>query len=296
MTITHTLVKEILEALPIILSLVLIEGLLSVDNALAIASMARHLPEKQQKQALRWGIIGAYLFRGSCMGGAAYFITNPWVKIIGSTYLIYLMSQHFTEAGDEDGDGNPDSSRQRGFLATIIAIEFMDLALSVDNVVAAVAMSPKLWVVCTGVFIGILALRFVAGACLKLIDRFPILEDAAFLLIGYVGFVLCYEILSDPQSGMQVFSGPVHISALQKFVGIVAILTLSLIYAQYEVLHKLCKPFFGVAKIPMKVVALVVGFLLNAVIWPFKSLYSAITDRPKPQVFHTPEEESVSKS
>jgi predicted tellurium resistance membrane protein TerC len=60
----------------------------------------------------------------------------------------------------------------------------MDLSLSVDNVVVAVAMSPKLWVVCTGVFIGILALRLVAGYCIQLIERYPILEHTAFVLIG----------------------------------------------------------------------------------------------------------------
>lgn len=261
---------ELIDAIPVIISLIIIEGLLSVDNALAIAAMASHLPGKQKYQALKWGIVGAYLFRGLCLAFAAWIIENPWLKICGAAYLVYLMSEHFTGAGDEDNDGKPDSPNQRGFIATIVAIEIMDLSLSVDNVVAAVAMSPKLWVVCTGVFIGILALRFVAGACIRLIEKFPVLADTAFLLIGYVGFILCYELLSDPHSGFQVFPGPVHVSAGQKFIGIVIILGVSILYSKSNAMQMALRPLFKLSQAPMKVIATIVGLLLKAILLPFK--------------------------
>ena len=219
----------LIEALPIIVSLIIIEGLLSVDNALAIAAMANHLPGRQKYLALKFGIIGAYFFRGLCLAFAAWIIENPWLKICGAAYLVYLMCDHFR--GSEDSK-SADISKiaQRGFFGTIAAIEIMDLSLSVDNVVAAVAMSPKLWVVCTGVFIGILALRFVAGACIRLIEKFPILEHTAFILVGYVGFILVYELLSDPHSGLQILPGPVHVTTWQKFVGILLIIGISISY------------------------------------------------------------------
>jgi tellurite resistance protein TerC len=260
---------QLFEAIPVIISLIIIEGLLSVDNALAIAAMANHLPGKQKYMALKFGIIGAYLFRGLCLAFAAWVIANPWLKICGAAYLIYLMCEHFTGGGDEDNDGESDSKTQRGFLATIIAIEIMDLSLSVDNIVAAVAMSPKLWVVCTGVFIGILALRFVAGACIKLIEKFPILEETAFLLIGYVGFILVYELLSDPKSGLQVLPGPVHVSALEKFLGIMAIVFASIVYSKVTPVQKALDPIFKLSKTPMKVVAAIVGLILKVVLLPF---------------------------
>jgi YkoY family integral membrane protein len=260
---------QIFEAIPVIISLIIIEGLLSVDNALAIAAMASHLPGKQKYMALKFGIIGAYLFRGLCLAFAAWIIENPWLKICGAAYLIYLMCEHFTGAGDEDNDGESDSKTQRGFIATIIAIEIMDLSLSVDNIVAAVAMSPKLWVVCTGVFIGILALRFVAGACIKLIEKFPILEETAFLLIGYVGFILVYELLSDPQSGLKVLPGPVHVSALEKFLGIMAIVLASIIYSKSQQIQNALNPIFNLLKSPMKVFAAFGGLILKVVFLPF---------------------------
>lgn len=261
---------DLVEAIPVIISLIIIEGLLSVDNALAIAAMASHLPGKQKFQALKWGIVGAYLFRGLCLGFAAWIVENPWLKIGGAAYLIYLMSAHFTGGAEKGEELNAQGTAQRGFVATIVAIEVMDLSLSVDNVVAAVAMSPKLWVVCTGVFIGILALRFVAGACIRLIEKFPVLEDTAFVLIGYVGFILCYELLSDPHSGLQLLPGPVHVSALQKFIGIVLILSVAILYSKSPRLQLVLMPLFRVLNLPMKGVAFSVGLILKVCLLPFR--------------------------
>jgi tellurite resistance protein TerC len=269
--------QEIVESIPVILSLVVIEGLLSVDNALAIAAMASHLPDRQKFLALKFGILGAYFFRGLSMAFAAWIIGNPWLKIVGAAYLLYLMCEHFTGAGDEDADGHPDSPHQRGFLATVVAIEFMDLSLSVDNVVAAVAMSPKLWVVCAGVFIGILALRFVAGACIRLIERFPILEQTAFVLIGYVGLILVYELLSDPGSGLQVLPGPVHVTSLQKFTGVVLIILLSLLYAKSPGIRRILAPAFRFLGIPMRVLAFLVGLVIKAVWFPVNQILNRLS-------------------
>ena len=89
--------SELIEGVPIILSLVVIEGLLSVDNALAIAAMASELPEKQKRLALRLGILGAYGFRALALAFVGWIINNPWVKILGAAYLIYLMCAHLTK-------------------------------------------------------------------------------------------------------------------------------------------------------------------------------------------------------
>jgi len=265
----------LIEALPVIVSLIIIEGLLSVDNALAIAAMANHLPGRQKYLALKFGIIGAYFFRGLCLAFAAWIIENPWLKICGAAYLVYLMCDHFRGSGDAK---NADISKmaQRGVFGTIAAIEIMDLSLSVDNVVAAVAMSPKLWVVCTGVFIGILALRFVAGACIRLIEKFPILEHTAFVLVGYVGFILVYELLSDPHSGIQILPGPVHVTTWQKFIGIVIIIGVSIAYMRSAVVREALQPFLRLLRIPMNALASLVGLFLKVLGFPFRSLASLV--------------------
>ena len=252
---------ELTEAIPVILSLIVIEGLLSVDNALAIAAMASHLPGRQKYLALRLGIIGAYFFRGLALFFAAWIIANPWLKIAGAAYLIYLMCQHFTDAGEGSDGGNETEPKMRGLWATVVAIEIMDLSLSVDNVVAAVAFSPKLWVVCTGVFIGILALRFVAGLCIKLIEKFPILEHTAFLLIGYVGAVLVVELTAH-----------IEVTALQKFICIALIIISTIIYSKSAGIQKMMAPVIKGAFLLMRPVAFLIGLLIKIVVWPFKKL------------------------
>ncbi len=252
--------SEILDALPVIFSLVLIESLLSVDNAIAIAAMARHLPEHQQKLALKFGMLGAYLFRGICMWAAAWIIANPGLKMAGAVFLVHLMASHFCTLEAPEEEVSVDLS-QRGFIATVLAIELMDLSLSVDNVVAAVAISPKLWVVCAGVFLGILALRFVAGYCLKLMEQFPILEHAAFLLIGYVGLILAAEL-----------TWHVEVSSLEKFGGIVVILGLALLYERSKPVQTALTPVFHLLHWPFKIYATVTGFLLSVVSAPFRGI------------------------
>src|SRR5260221_12254433 len=93
---------EMLEVIPVILSLAVINGLLSVDNSLAIAAMASRLPEHQRPRALNWGMAGAYGFRCLCLFFAAVILENDWVKLVGAVYLIYLMCKELTAEEDAE--------------------------------------------------------------------------------------------------------------------------------------------------------------------------------------------------
>jgi tellurite resistance protein TerC len=277
--------SNFVEALPVIISLVIIEGLLSVDNALAIAAMASHLPGKQKFWALRVGIIGAYVFRGLALLLAAYIIANPWLKFLGAAYLIHLMAHHFA-ARYKDGQQELDEAGEviarsagRGFWATVASIELLDLSLGVDNVVAAVALSDKMWVVCTGVFIGILALRFVAGHCIKLIEIFPVLEHTAFLLIGFVGMLLVTEL-----------SFHVDIHTTEKFIGIVLIIAFTIWYSKSEVLRSFMKPVNAGLMLPVRAYDYVLGGLFSALWFPFRVLFAKVRlPEPVAEVEHAAE-------
>lgn len=261
--------SEVLDATQVILALIVIEGLLSVDNALAIAAMASHLPGKQKLLALRLGIIGAYVFRGIALAFATLIIKYDWVKFVGAAYLIHLMCTHFAEkhrqaelAKESDGEACAAALAGKGLVATIVGIELMDLSLSMDNVIVAVAMSPKLWVVCTGVFIGILALRLVAGYAIKLIERYPILEHAAFVLIGYVGALLVIKQLTgfDPHT-------------TGKFIGIVIILTLSIYYSKHPAFERALRPFIEASTVVMRGYAALSNAILSAITFPFRMIF-----------------------
>ena len=260
------------DAAPIILSLIIIEGLLSVDNMLAIAALANQLPEKQKKTALRLGLGGAYFFRIVALFFAGFIIANEWVKFLGAFYLIHLMADHFRDYVNEH-DGNPDTKALRifTFWPTVISIQLMDLSLSVDNVVAAVMMSPDIRVVCLGVVLGMVTLWLFASVSLRLVEKFPILEHTAFLLIGYVGMILLTEMSAD-----YFFHTHIHITAFQKFIGIVIIMGLSFLYDRTPAVQKAADPLFRTVMVPVKVYAAIAGSLIAALLWPFKEVLRLI--------------------
>lgn len=265
------ILPAIREALPVIIGLIVIEGLLSVDNALAIAAMASHLDEKKRRVAMNIGYIGAYGFRVIALLVAGWIIHNPWIKLAGALYLVWLMCAHFAgqkEAAEDEGEAM--NVHHRTFAGTITMIALMDLSLSVDNVVAAIALSPdKLWPVYVGVTIGIISLRLIAGYAVKMIEKFPILEHTAFLLVGYVGLLLLVE--------LQLH---VHFDKVVKFIGIVAITALSILYSQKEGMRKALMPVLRIALLPMEIFAAIVGGLIVAITWPFKALARAFKKAP----------------
>jgi YkoY family integral membrane protein len=203
MDFLHTLLGEDIQAgLLIVLNLIVIESLLSVDNAAVLATMVLDLPKDQRQKALRYGIIGAYVFRGICLFLAAWLVKIWWLKPLGGLYLLYLAFSYFKgKMADKDAEEESVKKEESWiykstvgligtFWATVALVEVMDLAFSIDNVFAAVAFTDNMFLIYTGVFIGILAMRFVAQAFVKLMEKFTFLETVAFIVIGVLGLKL----------------------------------------------------------------------------------------------------------
>jgi len=269
-----TLWEQFVHALPVILGLILIEGLLSVDNALAIAAMAAHLDEKRRATAMNIGYIGAYGFRLLALLFASYIIDNHWIMFVGALYLVWLMCAHFAgQKGVADDEGEVVNVHHRTFAGTITMISLMDLSLSVDNVVAAIALSPNdLWPVYVGVTIGIIALRLVAGVAVKLIEKYPVLEHTAFVLVGYVGLLLLTELqFHDFFHNL----GPTKVK-LFKFAGIIVITGLTLAYSEKPLLQKILNPILRVLLLPMEIFASLVGAVIVVITWPFKKVIAVV--------------------
>jgi YkoY family integral membrane protein len=180
-----------------ILLLVLLEGLLSADNAMVLAVLVLGLPRSEQQKALRYGIIGAFVFRGLAIVFAAQMIQLSLVKLIGGAYLLWLPYQHFFRGGDASERRTPVPARawlgMSAFWATVVKVELTDIVFAIDSILVAVAMSPKLWVVLTGGILGIVAMRLVIGQMLAIVRRYPALVDGAFIIIAWVGLKLFIE-------------------------------------------------------------------------------------------------------
>jgi YkoY family integral membrane protein len=218
------LIQQIIDnpgpSLAIIGNLIIIESLLSVDNAAVLATMVMDLPEKQRDKALKYGIWGAYIFRGLAMIFAAFLIQIWWLKPLGGLYLLYLVFDYWkgkqTEGKEDDILDKNSNWLYRAtvgslgsFWATVALVELMDMAFSIDNVFAAVAFTPNIILVCVGVFIGILAMRFIAQWFVKLMGKYAFLETAAFIVIGILGFKLLFSLYEHfyPQASFSIFLG-----------------------------------------------------------------------------------------
>jgi YkoY family integral membrane protein len=178
--------------------LVILEGVLSADNALVLAILVLGLPKHQRRKALRYGIGGAFLFRIIAIVFAAYMIELAVVKLIGGLYLLYLPYKHFFAGHSEERRQIQRANAWWGmsaFWTTVVKVELTDIVFAVDSILVAVAMSPKLWVVITGGILGIIAMRLVIGQLLVLVQRYPALVDGAFVIIAWVGIKLLVEYL-----------------------------------------------------------------------------------------------------
>jgi tellurite resistance protein TerC len=236
----------------IVLQLIFLEGILSIDNAAIIGALVSPLPDKdeipwpgalkglgrflqpflgyQRAAALKVGLLGAYLGRGTMLFMASFLIHNSWIKLLGAAYLIHLAFDSLEDmsggGGEEDSEGRP--IQKKTFWATVLTVEIMDLVFSIDNVVAAVSLSDKLWVVMLGVGIGILTMRYAAGMFSYAVEREPILKQAAYILVLTIGLELVLE---------QVWH--IEFSDIVRFGISMSIIVLSIAYAHFKPLQKL---------------------------------------------------------
>ncbi|WML55873.1 TerC family protein [Neobacillus sp. PS3-12] len=165
-------------------TLIILEGLLSADNALVLAVMVKHLPKGQRKKALFYGIFGAYFFRLLVIGIGVSLIKIAWIKIVCGHYLLFIVLQNFIRKNDEEDNIQ---HKKMGFWRTVITVELMDISFSFDSVLAAFGVSNQEWVLFIGGILGILMMRGVAQLFLALIEKIPEFETTAFVLIAIIG-------------------------------------------------------------------------------------------------------------
>ena len=212
--------------------LVLLEGLLSADNAMVLAILVLGLPRSEQRKALRYGIIGAFGFRILATLLAVQLIAFGWVKLVGAAYLLYLTFKHFFGRGDSHERRSIPPARAGfglpAFWATVVKVELTDIVFAIDSILVAVAMSSKTWVIIAGGIFGIITMRMVIGQLLAVVRRYPALVDGAFIIIAWVGIKLLLEYLH--LEGHIDF----HVNKWMSFGLIVLIFVASYLYARRQ--------------------------------------------------------------
>ncbi|MBI2248024.1 MAG: DUF475 domain-containing protein [Armatimonadetes bacterium] len=267
----------------IILQLIYLEGILSIDNAAVLGALVSHLPKDdpipwprmlrflkkpvhrtlggQRLSALKVGLLGAYVGRGTMLFIASWVVQNPWLLLLGGLYLIKLAADHLGELPGNSQQEAEETAGQsvrklgRSFWSVVVAVELADLAFSLDNVVAAVALSRQYWVVLTGVALGIITMRFAAGIFVRLIARYPELEAAAYLLVFNIGVMLLLE---------DVFK--IHPSDVQKFLLSLSTLLLTILWGQNAAVQRFARNFRWLRRV-LGIISLLFIYVLKPLAW-----------------------------
>ena len=197
--------SEVLLLLPLLVAL---EAVLSADNAIALAAIARRLHDPaRQQQALNFGLLLALIFRILLILAARWVLQFWPLQLLAAAYLLWLCGSHLLgKAAGSDAAGSdvaepaasaggtepapPDSGQLKGLASVVWTLGLTDLAFSLDSVAAAVAVTDKLLLVMAGGVIGVVALRLTAELFIRWLEEFRHLETSGYLAVGLVGIRL----------------------------------------------------------------------------------------------------------
>ena len=163
--------------------IIVINILLSGDNAVVIALACRNLPARQRRWGIIWGAAGAVILRIILTFFAVELLKLPYLNVIGALLLIWIGVKLIVGEGD-DGHEVEASANLMGAIRIIIVA---DLVMSLDNVIGvAGAAKGSITLIVFGLLLSIPLVIVGAQVIMKLIERFPILIVAGGGLLGYV--------------------------------------------------------------------------------------------------------------
>jgi YjbE family integral membrane protein len=174
--------------------IIMIDILLGGDNAVVIALACRNLPDKQRKQGIILGTIGAIVLRVILIAFALALLAIPYLKIVGGALLFWIGIQLMQPEGEEEHNINPSDKLWSAVKTVIVA----DLVMSVDNVLAIAGAAQgagqqhQLPLVIFGLLVSIPIIVWGSQIVLKLMERFPIIITAGAMLLGWIAGQMIY--------------------------------------------------------------------------------------------------------
>ncbi len=179
----------------ILLILVVLEAVLSADNAIALAAIAQNLSDPQlQRRALNIGLVGAYILRLILILTATWVVKYWQFELLGACYLLWLVYDYFFKEEAETTTESKDSAGFSSLWQIVPTIAMTDLAFSLDSVTTAIAVAEDTWLIIAGGTIGVITLRFLAELFIQWLAEYTYLEDAGFITVGFVGLRLLFKV------------------------------------------------------------------------------------------------------
>ena len=194
--------ENIVEILVQLFAIIMVNLMLSGDNAVIIAMACRNLPPKHQKMAIIWGTGGAVILRVLLTMVAAYLLTIPLLQSIGGALLIWIAVKLLADdAGGEEIEAGD------SFMAAIKTIIIADLIMSLDNTLAIAAIAQgSIWLLTVGLVMSVPIVIFGSTLLIKVMEKFPVvLYIGAGLIAWAAGFMIRNDTIVGPYF---VFLGP----------------------------------------------------------------------------------------
>ena len=181
-----------------VFKIIMIDLLLSGDNAVVIALACRNLPEAQRRKGILYGVGGAIGLRVVLTLFAVGLLALPYLKLVGAMLLMWVAIKLILPEDEGHGEGAIKAEAHLwGAVKTIIIADFV---MSLDNVLGvAAAAKGNMWLLVFGLLVSIPMIAWSSQLVLKLIDRYPVIIFAGGALLGYVaGEMLVGEPLLGP--------------------------------------------------------------------------------------------------
>ena len=180
-----------------VFKIIVINLLLSGDNAVVIALACRNLPVELRKNGILFGVGGAIILRVILTMFAVNLLALPYLKLVGALLLLWIGIKLIMPEEEQGVDSIQADTKLMGAIKIIL---IADLVMSLDNVLGvAAAAKGNVWLLIFGLLISIPLIMWSSQLVLKLIDRFPFIIYAGGALLGYVaGEMLVGEALFEP--------------------------------------------------------------------------------------------------
>lgn len=195
-----------------LLSLILLEIILGIDNIIFISILADKLPESQRNKLRYWGIGLAMVMRLVLLAFISWilkldkilltvfeigFSGKSLILLIGGLFLIYKSTKEIYHKTEQIEGSHSEKTKKQGSLKKLLSeIILLDLVFSIDSIITAVGMVNELWVMYTAVIVTVIIMLVASGPISKFINQHPSFKVLALCFLMMIGVALLAEGLS----------------------------------------------------------------------------------------------------
>lgn len=191
-----------------LITLILLEVVLGLDNVIFISIVAGKLPPEQQRKARTLGLVLAMVMRLGLLGIISLILKlqgnlftvfdndisgKDLILIVGGLFLIYKSASEIHHKMEGEEGDTTKNIKATTFKSVIIQILLLDLVFSVDSIITAIGMVSELWIMYVAVIVSVCIMLFAAEPISKFVNKHPAFKMLALSFLMLIGVSLIGE-------------------------------------------------------------------------------------------------------